>query len=136
MSQVQGKVPILFDYQIPSNTTKTLEYVLSADGTIENIDAYFYAGQQKDLQLEIYLLLRASNQRFDLVHRAKDVENGTYTKNTLSGDNTSFKHDVSVPFSSRDKIIVVATNADTNGNDYDVDLTITVDYLAGKARVV
>lgn len=126
--EMSKKEIVAFRKTIPANTSDVLAERIKADGTIEELRVRFYQGQQKALQVHIFV-----------EHKGSKIEEMiTYPSTSdgfLSGDDDYFIFPVSIPVAYDDYLKVAVKNTETQ-YPYSLSCDIVIDYLGGKNRVV
>jgi hypothetical protein len=126
--QLNKKEPISFRKIIPAGSTVILTERVKDAGTIEELSARFYQGQQKSLHV-IPMVIHASNIADSIVTYPAD------TDKFLSGDDDYFIFKPVISVHYDDVIQITAINEDAV-NDYSLCIDVTIDYFGGVNRVV
>jgi hypothetical protein len=105
----------------------SLRQRLKSEGTIQRIFGQFYAGQQGDLQVRPYLVLR--NERSEEL-----VTYPSGANRYMSGDNTNF--DFSVDFDVLPDFEIRLDVKNLSIYPYTLQISFEVDYVGGTLRVV
>lgn len=122
------KEVVSFRKLVPKNSEIELKERIKADGTIEGVNVRFYAGQQKDLRVEVFIMHKGE-KREDII---------TYPEGTdrfLSGDDDNFSFPATFPVYYDDYIKIQAKNVDPNF-DYSLVVDVIIDYYMGANRVI
>jgi hypothetical protein len=125
----QKKQPVSFRKSIAANTSGYIDYDLPDNGTVENVVAYFAPGQTFDLKVWLVIIQKGSGVPTDIILAADNTDKWLY------GDNIALSFSCSRPVDKNDIIRVIYQNIDL-ANAMNLSVDVTIDYYAGKARVV
>lgn len=126
--QTQKKETVLFAASVSASTDTVLKFELPQDGTLERFSARFYAGQENALR--IVPVVAKAGQTLEPI-----VEYASNGKKYVSGDDDHFVYDLSIPVVAKDQIWLYVSNVDVT-YAYDVSVSIVIDYLGGRRRVI
>jgi hypothetical protein len=125
----QKKQPVSFRLQVAASASGYLDYEIPDNGTIEKVVAYFPQGQQFALKVWAVILQKGSQVPTDIVLAAPNTDKWLY------GDNVSLEFECSRPVDKQDYIRLFYENTDA-ANALNISVDVTIDYYAGKARVI
>lgn len=123
-----SKKIVTFRGKVTHGTERIFRYDLRKPGTIEEINNRIYSGAVGLLKIRPYLVSHGE------VYEAM-VKYANGADDFIAGDDDRDRYDVTMPFDRGNYIEVrVANESDTY--DYDLNMSMTLDYYGGRRRVV
>jgi len=121
------KETIMFQQDVPPNTSVVLKERIKGAGTIEKVKVRFYSGQEFALQVEPYIM-KKGDMKTSLITYNGDV-------NYLKGEDDNFSFSPVLQVFNDDELHVSATNTDLV-NTYSISVMVEVDFYGNENRVV
>jgi hypothetical protein len=127
MAQINKVESIKIQRTITAGTMGTIIERIKGSGTIVEVSGKFYQGQE--LKLHVSPKLRKGHNLLVDLYTYPTGGNAY-----LAGDNQEFNDTMSLECDNDDELYIVYDNV--AAFDCTISLTVTVDYYAGKARVI
>lgn len=126
--KTDSKKIVSFRGSVTHGTTRVFRYDLRKNGTIEEINNRIYSGAVGLLKIRPYLV--SQGEVFEAL-----VKHANGADDYLAGDDDRDNYDVTIPFERGNYIEIQVTN-ESDTYDYDLNMSMTLDYYGGKRRVI
>jgi hypothetical protein len=129
MSITSSRKPLHFARNVGAGSSGEDSHKLSRDATIERVMTRFYAGQELDLRINLWLEKKDGDKRIPIV----ETTGSTGSKSHIAGDDDDYEWTPAIRAEQGDKIIVDYDNTDAT-NAYDYVVNMDVDRMNGMRR--